>query len=422
MAIRDAVFDPLSRLDIPCDGTEAQHGLAFEAIKDAEAVLAQQLSASAKFDRQILDALWHAHATTVDGGRRLDALEIEVADAARVWDLSTASGAREFQRFLIGKLGEIITVVDEANDDDAAKAALASAVTGLYASQPDELGGRADEPTGSTTPSPLAVVPVTDADSDESSSGLGTDPYLDALPPEELDAGTPTPEARGSTGAASALPQLPSWGTPGLGAMSGGMPGAMPTGMPLAGLLSGLRGDDGGAAEQYPQDATPPADEAASQRTDTEDHDDDAGQLSSQVAVRLPDGSTTTVSDPRLAAAMQSAAQGVPVADAFRRQGIEIPPAGTPVAEPLDAAKLRPGDIGVFTDRHALAVGDGKALLDGQLQLVSNLRGPGFLGWLHAPLGTREPAPTAEPTPTRPAMVEASQPGVQLPVPAVIVD
>src|SRR5690625_915619 len=97
--------EPTNVQSLPVD---EQQGLSAIAIKAAEAALAQQLSTTAEFDRQIIAALRHAHKTTQEGRHRLDNLETEVAGAARIWDLSTATGAREFQRFLIAKLGEII--------------------------------------------------------------------------------------------------------------------------------------------------------------------------------------------------------------------------------------------------------------------------------------------------------------------------
>jgi hypothetical protein len=90
------------------------------------------------------------------------------------------------------------------------------------------------------------------------------------------------------------------------------------------------------------------------------------------------------------------------------------------VTAPVDPARLRPGDIGVFTDRHAVAVGDGKALLDGQIHLAGNLRGPGFLGWQH--LRIAEPTAAGEPAPTRPAGHLPGAASLKIRVPPVIVD
>ncbi|MGH3563285.1 MAG: DUF4226 domain-containing protein, partial [Mycobacterium sp.] len=64
---------------------------------------------------------------------------------------------------------------------------------------------------------------------------------------------------------------------------------------------------------------------------------------------------------------------------------------------------VSPGDIGMFTDRHALALGSGKALLDGQIQHIGNVRGPSFLGWQHPPTVGETPTPTQAPAPTRPS-------------------
>lgn len=75
------------------------------------------------------------------------------------------------------------------------------------------------------------------------------------------------------------------------------------------------------------------------------------------------------------------------------------------MSDPIDPARLAAGDIGMFTDRHALALGDGNAFLDGQMQQVSSIGGPNFLGWQHPPTSTTvtEPAQTGAATPTRPA-------------------
>ena len=54
---------------------------------------------------------------------------------------------------------------------------------------------------------------------------------------------------------------------------------------------------------------------------------------------------------------------------------------------------LVPGDIGVFSDRHALALGDGKALLDNQIQAIDGFEGRGLIGWQHPP----EPVTTSPP-------------------------
>ena len=95
---------------------------------------------------------------------------------------------------------------------------------------------------------------------------------------------------------------------------------------------------------------------------------------------------------------MQAAVDGTPVAEAFRQQGITIPPVGSAVAVPIDQSRVTPGDIGMFTDRHALALGSSKALLDGQIQQIGNIGGPSFLGWQHPPTVGEVVTPTPAPT------------------------
>lgn len=386
-----------------------QQGRAAQAMKAAESALEQQLSTTAQFDRQIIEALRHAHKTTLEGRRRLDNLEAEVVGAAQGWDLSTAAGAREFQRFLTAKLGQIIRVVEEANDDNTSKQAMAAALTALYAAQTDREAVAPVEPK----PKPddeaagVAAGPAPDEDS-----------YLDPLPEDESEADYPLSPQRSSE--VPAMPMVPGFGGDGPG--FGAMPAAMPAGLTPAGLLSGPGGyapaDDELLSEGATNDATP--DNAEGDNTD--DDPPEPAHDNGPVTVTLPDGATTTVADPQLAAAMQAAADGTPVAEAFRRQGIDIPPPGTPVTAPVDEARLRPGDIGVFTDRHALAVGEGKALLDGQIHLAGNLRGPGFLGWQHPPVRIEEPTAEADPAPTRPAMSFPGPASLKIRVPTVIVD
>jgi hypothetical protein len=78
------------------------------------------------------------------------------------------------------------------------------------------------------------------------------------------------------------------------------------------------------------------------------------------------------------------------------------------VTNPIDPSHVAPADIGVFIDRHALALGPGKALLDGQIQDIATASGPSFLGWEHPPAAAAASAAPAKPdpptpTPTRPA-------------------
>ena len=74
-----------------------------------------------------------------------------------------------------------------------------------------------------------------------------------------------------------------------------------------------------------------------------------------------------------------AAVAGTPITEAFAQQHITIPPPGSPVTDPRRPHRLVAGDIGI-TDRHALALGNGTALLDNRIQPAANVSGPGFLG------------------------------------------
>jgi hypothetical protein len=385
-----------------------QQGVAAQAMKKAEAALSQQQSAAAEFDRQVIEALLHAHKTTAEGKKRLDDLEAQIESAVRTWDLTTAVGAREFQKYLIGKLRQIVAVVQDANDDDTSKQALAAAWTALYASLPgrdgsapagkdDAPAGGDDAPTERALPDPEAF-PDTDAD-----------PYIDTLPvADRQPAGQSAPQPSAPT--APAIPAVPGFGggMPSAGAMPAG---GAPAGLPQADMLQALQRktspsqlDDG----PLPYGDLISAEETPSEGPGGEETNDDAavaepqsGPVADPTTVTLPDGETVTATTPQLAAVMQAASSGTPIADAFRQQGIIIPPAGTAVIGPVDPSRLSQGDIGMFTDRYALAVGKNKALLDGQIQQVANVRGPSFLGWQHPPTLGEPTGPT--PTPTRPS-------------------
>lgn len=114
-------------------------GDAAKAIAEAEAALAHQNSMTSQLDLQVVTAILNAHLTNAEGNDTLASLqrEIETAVATRS-DLDTPAGARDFQRFLIGKLRDIRAVVATAGLDDTSKSALMAAWTSLYNASKDE--------------------------------------------------------------------------------------------------------------------------------------------------------------------------------------------------------------------------------------------------------------------------------------------
>ncbi|OBA81881.1 hypothetical protein A9W99_13060 [Mycobacterium sp. 1164966.3] len=389
-------------------------GDAAEAIARAEAALAHQNSASSQLDLQVISAILNAHLKAVDGGAELTKLQQEVESALRARsDLDTPAGARDFQRFLIGKLRDIRAVVADASLDDTSKSALMAAWTSLYNASKTGPSG-----AGEGRPPVTAPVPASGVTDD------GSDPYLDALLAD--DPGSLTGESLGPAAtaapAAAGMPMTPALpGMPNLGGAAipgGGVPTSLPgLGLPLSGATRGGAIDP--AFRDWEDESHGPSEEPTDHDGPDEPHVKDGvpadpppadpePQPAGPTSVTLPDGETITAASPQLAAAIRAAAGGVPIADAFRQQGITIPQPGTPVAQPIEPSRVTPGDIGIFTDRHALALGDSKAIMDGQIQHISTVSGPSFLGWEHPPAPVTQapgtaPAQTEPPTPTRPA-------------------
>jgi hypothetical protein len=406
----------------PPDGPAPDHqeGDAADAIRNAEAALAHQNSATAQLDLQVITAILNAHQKTTEGTEALDRLQNDIEAAVRTRsDLDTPAGARDFQRFLIGKLRDIRAVVANANLDDTSNSALMAAWTSLYNSSKSGAADATENTENTERPRSTAgrdVLPAeTAAPSRPAALDAATDPYLDSLladdrgsPPDDSPAPIPTSPAPMTP----AMPGIPSFGG---GAIPGGgaMPGwAMPGGFGLPESLQGGDERSPGDLDDVLPESNGGQDQLSSDTSDKDqaDHENADARvgeppMSGPTTVTLPDGQTLTAASPQLAAAIKAAVDGTPIPDAFREQGITIPPPGTAVAAPLDPTRLAPGDIGMFTTRHALALGQSKALLDGQIQHISTVNGPSFLGWEHPPepVPAVAPARTDPPVPTRPA-------------------
>lgn len=398
---------------------DRETGDAADAIADAEAALAQQNSASSQLDLQVISAILNAHLHAVDGRAALIKLQHDTEAAVRTRsDLDTPAGARDFQRFLIGKLRDIREVVLNASLDDTSKSALMAAWRSLY----DASKGEPDAPGDR----PRAAVPADDAPAGGApdDGDAEWDPLLDSLLADDdgLSGDVPGPDPA-PVAAMSPIPQqpmapaIPNFGggsLPGLGSLPASMAGwDGPAGVPLSALRGGDRTDpalDDLADEELPndQDQDPSSGDASNEPGDGTDarHGTSDGPAAGPTPVTLPDGETVTAASPQLAAAITAAVGGTPIAEAFQQQGMTIPPPGTEVPSPIDSLQVVPGDIGMFTDRHALALGPGKALLDGQIQHIATVGGPSFLGWEHPPAANAAvatPAKPDPPTPTRPA-------------------
>ncbi|MCV7344532.1 DUF4226 domain-containing protein [Mycolicibacterium rhodesiae] len=403
-----AALDPAASTDqAPGPG----EGLAAEAIRTAETSLAHQNSMSAQLDLQVITAVLNAHAVHSAGREALDGLQrdIEAAVAART-DLDTPAGARAFQRYLIDKLRDIKTVVETAGLDATSKASLAAALASLYVgATPDSAADTApDASPAASRPAERAV---------DIPADVGPDPFIDDLMPDDVVPPPADPPAAGQPVAAPMIPPMAAipatGGGSGVGVPAG--PGPVPPAfdnltpprVPSADTSDLL---DDPLPDELIDDA--PA-EPVRDENDSAGDESDAPPPDDSTVVTLPNGETVTAPTPQLAAAITAAVAGTPIPEAFRQQGITIPPPGTAVSHPVDAARVLPGDIGMLTDRHALALGNGKAVLNNQIQPIASVSGPSFLGWEHPPeagAGAITPKPD-QPAPTRPA-VTAGPPAI----------
>ncbi len=396
--------------------TDHQEGDAADAIRSAESALAQQNSSAAQLDLQVISAILNAHLTAVDGKEALTQLQRDVESAVRTrTDLDTAAGARDFQRFLLGKLKDIRTVLAGASLDGTSKSALMAALTSLYNVAPDGM----PEPTGRSAPPAVDAVMPSRNDSTEPKDD-DIDPFFDSpLGDEDTDfvsteSPTPTPPATPAAnvpsapapifppfGGAAVPGSTPGWDTAG-GSLIPDLVHAIGRGSPKDGLPDdALSGDDPALDGDFPEE-----DFSDDDGEDDSDEDaDGAEEPAGPTEVALPNGEKITAANPKLAAVLDAAVNGTSIADAFRQQGITIPPPGTAITDKIDPPQLSPGDIGMFTDHHALALGPIEALVNGQIQHISTVQGPSFLGWEHPPTPVASAAPTKPepPTPTRPA-------------------
>ena len=145
-------------LSPPCSGSRAmttpddgpapdhQEGDAADTIRSAEVALAHQNSTTAQIDLQVVTAVLNAHQKAAASRDALNTLQrdIEGAVATRS-DLDTPAGARDFQRYLIGKLRDIQAVVAGASLDDTSNSALMAAWTSLYNSSQADAVDSADD-------------------------------------------------------------------------------------------------------------------------------------------------------------------------------------------------------------------------------------------------------------------------------------
>jgi len=389
----------------PLPTDEQQSGRAADAVKKLHEELAHRYSQISDAEGKLSEVLLSAHATTADGQQKLQAIQQKIIVAINNPDLSldTPAGEQAFLTFLRGQVAAIGDVVTSGtlSDDDQAKAL--EALANLYGTDPGSLPAPAADPA-TVAPTPTAgeeglnlgpEEPMPDPTlSDLGLSGVGAPPAPDPL--ASLVSALP-----------AALGAVPSAGLGGFGADPfSSLTGAV---APLAGLASQLgdqprrddtaddstddkqpdRQGDREAEHQPPQGDSAAAPPASPEPVGTPgDGAPPAAPAASPApapttTVSLPDGSTATARTAALAAAVKSYLGGTPVDAAYRDAGIELPPPGTPVTNPVDPSALSCGAIGMFKDHYVVALSPVKAVADGQVVLLSAVAsGPDFLGWM----------------------------------------
>ena len=196
--------------------------------------------------------------------------------------------------------------------------------------------------------------------------------------------------------AATPTAQLTSADTPASGA----------GGSPKSQLVDGSSSADGGAGDAKPSGA-----DAATQPASVQPVGNSGSVPVSSTDVKLPDGSTVHAPNAQAATAVRAALNGASTSDAYQQAGVTLPPAGTPVLNPVAPGDLQAGDVGVWKDHQVIALGSDKVLISGQVQPESSVgSSPDFLGWMRPTQTsagqTATPVPavaaTAVPTPAGP--------------------
>jgi hypothetical protein len=435
---------------------EQQSGQAADAVKKLQQQLKNHYSRIGDAEEKLSEILLTAHATSVAGQHKLNDIQARIVQAVNnpAMATDTPAGERAFLTLLRNQAGEIDDLLDSGalTADDQSKAA--QALSALYAAD-----ARAGTATDAPAPAPTPQQPAPAPPAPESAPSPDP-PAVDAglgLAPQALDPGLPGVLGGAPLGMpmggdplsplASMLPALS-----GLGGGAGSSPldalgGLAGAAAPLAGLASQLgerpsrdqpaeiaedaaqrakSGKDSkdGADAGHADTATAPSggQQLAAQQGHNPNTADGqpptavAPAASASATVTLPDGSTATARTPQAAQAIRDYLAGDTVDASYRKNGIALPPPGTPITHPVDPGRLTCGDLAMFKDHYVPVLSSVKAYLNGQVvPLGSVASGPDFLGWVD-PTAT---GAAAAALPGGPAPAAAAPP---LPAPAAAAD
>jgi hypothetical protein len=127
--------------------------------------------------------------------------------------------------------------------------------------------------------------------------------------------------------------------------------------------------------------------------------------------VKLPDGSPGTARSPQTAQAIRDYLAGDTIDAAYRKNGIQLPPPGTPVTSPVDPSHLSCGDVAMFKDHYVPVLSAVKAFVNGQVvPLGSVSSSPDFLGFIDPTAATAAAAASTPAGPPVSALVSPPAP------------
>lgn len=421
---------------------EQQTGKAAEALTKLHQELKDRYTTLSVAEQRLSEALLSAHATTTAGLKKLNGIQSKLVEAADnpALAMGTAAGERAFLTLLRNQVGDIndllasgaLCAEDQCKAIQALGALYAADTGGQTATDPGGPTPGVPEPGGDAVGSDLSATP--DPGIADPGSGLAlpvADPSLSDL------SGAAMPLAsQPLSPLASMLPAMSGLGS---GAGAGPLDGLSP----LLGAASPPAGGDRQPAErsshdgsaEADDDSTEPAKDSKAAKTDAaaptgaqqtgaqagKDADAPGGlpptpavtPTSVSTTVTLPDGSTAVARNCQAAQAIRDYLAGDTVDASYRKNGIGLPPPGTPLTHPVDPSHLACGDLAMFKDHYVPVLSSVKAYLNGRVvPLGSVTSSPDFLGWIDpsaAASGVASPAVSAAPA-SGPAAVAAPAP------------
>ncbi len=351
-------------------------------------------------------------------------------------EMGDPASVMAFQKYMDQKFGEIQKLLSDSQVDAKTQAAIMDALGQEYRTSGPKSGegedkgsgggdgGSGGESSGSGGGGDAAPPPADAGAGAPADAGAGGDPLTDPLAgmgPMGMGGMGGMDPMSSLAGLGSALPGmlggLGAGGSPldSLGGALGGLGSALPG---LASQFSDKNGQDPGSADDKFSDtkgdgkADKPEDAFKDDQGKTDDPPADKGKEDGKApadpntvqpvsntpaaaapaaapsadahTVRLPDGTSVVAADDQRKNAMDAVLSGKSVSDAY---GGQIPPAGSPVMNPVDRNSLRPGDYAQYEAKpQVMYMGNGKIWLDGQLKPVSALPSSSdFLGWTGPP-------------------------------------